>query len=258
MLQMLHNMMAIVSRTVHRQDRFLRRQVFDLALTLMIIGAGILLLLAAMIAGGMTAYAFLRPIAGPAGALAIITVFLALAALVMGLTGYLIQAESDRRYGLNKTADENSDNKQSNQTADTTADMAANMTPEEAARDRHAYEAWLRTHQPGGGSSGADGISRGAKADRLGLSAEQLALAQEALGLTQAQLDQKLDIVRRHPIASVGVAAGLGLLLGQSKTARKLARTAVVVGGNYVMDHYLNDQPTSPPAHQTPGSNRQR
>lgn len=231
MIEMLHNMMAIVSRTVYRQGRFLRRQVFDLVLTLMIVGAGILLLLAAMIAGGMTAFALLQPLAGTGGALAIITLFLTAAALAMGVTGYLIQAESDRRYGLKIPL------------SDKEADWVGKreerpMSRKEAEREKQAYAAWLRAHE---GEGRADDRDRLEREDHFGLSAQQIAMAKEYLDMTQDQLDKKLDAVRRHPVTSVGVAAGLGLLLGQSKTARKLASSAVLIGGRFLMDRYLNE-----------------
>lgn len=230
---LLHKMMDLVSRTLHQQGRFLRRQVFDLALTLMIIGGGMLLFLAAMIVGGMTAYAAMAPVIGPAGALAIITLWLLMAAIAMTVVGYHIQSQSDDKASLYNNAYEKDGQYRGDERDDARArrekassrrmhDFAPGQPPRNGP-SAQAYDADASQHQPAGGAGGIDEIE----------------MARAYLSMTREQLNRKLDIVRRHPVTAVGLAMGLGLLLGRSKSARDVARGAMTAGGKKLAEHYF-------------------
>lgn len=219
---LLHRMMGLVSRTLHQQGRFLRRQVFDLALTLMIIGGGMLLFLAAMIVGGMTAFAALAPVTGPAGALAIITLFLLMAASVMAVIGYHIQSQSDDKLQLYNRAYEHDEARHEKQKSRQSSRYSSGFAPGQQPRNgpsAQAYDDGARQRQ----------------------SSDEIDLARAYLAMTRDQLDQKLDVVRRHPVTAVGLAMGLGLLLGRSKSARNVAKVALTAGGKMLVERYLRD-----------------
>lgn len=234
--------MAIVSRTIHRQGRYLRRQVFDLALTLMIIAGGMILFLAAMIASGITAFAALRPHTGPAGAMAIITMVLFIAAAAMIMGGYWIQAKSDQTWLPGEWL--------SDEDVDDTGQLHAEARQKAAARAREGAS-FGRQYGPRAGAvprgaSGARGAVRGAMGGGPSAQAydskeagDGLETVMEYVEMTQEQLNRKLNLVRRHPVTSVGVAMGLGLLLGRSKSLRFVAKSATMIGGKMLIDHFL-------------------
>lgn len=235
MYNMLHKMMAIVSRTFRQQGRFLRRQVFDLALTLMIIGGGMLLFLAAMIAGGMTAYETLRPYTGPAGALAIITAFLLGASVVMGVVGYHIQSKSDELAKYNGShPDPRGDHYDGHH--------YEGMDEEEMAYAQAQARAYAGRPPSGPRRSGPSAQAYVHTPPVEGMGLDEFELAKEYIAMTHDQINQKLNIVRRNPVTSVGVAMGLGLLLGRSKSLRFVAKSAVLMGGKLLVDRYLSDR----------------
>lgn len=239
MFNMLHKLMAIVSRTFRQQGRFLRRQVFDLALTLMIIGGGMLLFLAAMISGGMTAYNVLLPVTGPAGALAIITSVLFIASLVMGVIGYRIQVKSDDVASFHERRQRGH-----NAMDDRYADSYKDRDEEEMAYAQALAKMQMREYdgRPGGrparGGPSAEPYTHTPPAGAMGLN--EMELAKEYIAMTHEQLSKKLDIVRRNPVTSVGVAMGLGLILGRSKSLRFVAKSAVLMGGKLLVDRYIS------------------
>lgn len=238
---MIHNMMTMITRSLHQQGRYLRRQVFDLALTLVIVAGGMLLFLATMIVAGMTLYAALRPIVGNAGALAIITAILLIMSVALGVIGYSIQSQSDRKYQRALSRSKSDGNRLDDD--------------DEFDGDENNYETRGR-HASGGTSfyrpqydspplvkrTSHSGRSQGGpSAQTYGKSQppDELDIAKACLDMAQKKLDHKLDVVRRYPVASVSVAAGLGLLLGKSKNARRIAKSAAVLGSKMLLERYL-------------------
>jgi hypothetical protein len=199
----LQKIRLMVASTVHRQGRFLRGQVYELAVTLMIIGVAMLLFLLGLVAGGVAGYMALRNLVGQAGAMGIITALFLAGAVVLAFVGHKMQ-----QVGMSRSASDYDD------------------TDRRSRRDRQGEAGYSDEFHSRGSATYPPG----------------LASPSRGISDMKQQLDKPLDMVKQYPVTSMGVALGLGMLLGRSKAARKAMKTAMKVGGKMLLDHYLHSR----------------
>lgn len=195
----LHKIRMMVAATVHRQGRYLRGQIYELVVTLMIIGVAMILFVTGLIAGGIALYLALRHVVNPAGAMGIITALLLGMAVILGLLGHQLQ-----RLGINSREEHH--------------DHDGHDPQQHAWQDRPSASPAVTPSSKSGSKAG------------------------HPFHEMEERLKKPLKLVKHYPMASIGVALGLGVVLGRSKSARSTMKTAAKVGGKMLLDHYLKDR----------------
>lgn len=209
---MLQRISDSLSQMVHQQGRYLRGQLFDLGVTLLVIAAGLVLLLAGVIMACITISRLLHLLVGDVWAMTIMSLLMLLGGVALAMAGRQMEVRASRKW------------------------HEPPAPASERGSDAHGFgssQEMQARHQ----ASYREDISTSHSSSIM----DQAAMAKEYLHLTEDRLGSKLDIVRRHPIASAGVAMGVGMLLGRSRMARSVVKMAAIAGGKMVIDHLLHN-----------------
>lgn len=222
---LLHKITSSFSQMAQQQVRNLRGQMFDLGVTLLVFAAGLVLLLIGIVATCFTIYKLLQLMVGDVWALIIMSLLLVGTGLGLVWAGRHMEVRASRKWFDRPKLPAHSH--------------------EDAARFR---QEGIPLGAPGlrpPGPPGPPGIRTSQHASHYSSPPtilDQAAMAKQYLQQTEDQLNQHLGFVRRHPIASAGVALGVGMLLGRSNLARGAMKVAAIAGGKMLLDKFLNSK----------------
>jgi len=194
------------------EGRELRDQVYRVTLSLIVICVAIILMLAGLVTGGIAAYCGLRHVMGPAEAMGIITLTIFIVAVLLGVAGYRLYPGHESHQ---KAAARRLEREQEAARQNATEAMAA-----AAAGQPNLLMNALPSHpEPAGYPptiSGSDAI--------------------------ETALEKPLKLVRTHPLATIGLAFGLGILASRSGVGRHALKAGLVWGAKQCVDRYLFPQ----------------
>lgn len=202
---------------IERQSHALRGEVFELGVTLLMIAAGLILIIAGAIMSCVTLHYILAQHFGQTVAMGSMAAIMILFGLAIGYAGKQMEVRAARKW---QQAVEKS--KQLEQEASAASSSASHNRPHttghHAPASPHAT-AFAPHHSYHDASQQPPAASRHTAT---------------------------LDIVREHPMASATIAAAaamtLGLAIGRSRIARAAVKSAILASGRIALDRYLRSR----------------